>query len=180
MISLEKIPEATCLSCGARANMAVGMFGDDSTPEPNQKTMCVQCGYPMAFDDNLQLRELTSEEMKEIAGSPELLGFGALRERLKEALKRASATTRRERTGAIRELFVVLVRNAKNGNERVAMGRDPGSRKLMPFLASELEPAKEMLVIAKGAINLSEKHTLRLVRFEWRELIEETEAGESK
>ena len=39
---------------------------DDSAPVPGDITICIYCGYLMAFTDDMTFRELTEEEIKEV------------------------------------------------------------------------------------------------------------------
>jgi hypothetical protein len=45
----------------------------NSTPGPGDITLCIYCGHIMAFADDLTLRELTNEEIYEVAGDERIL-----------------------------------------------------------------------------------------------------------
>jgi hypothetical protein len=51
---------------------------------PGCITICFSCGHVMVFDDNLKFRELTDEEVIEVAGDPRLIEFSKLRARYKQ------------------------------------------------------------------------------------------------
>jgi len=63
-----------CLKCGAKLDMAISTRG--YRPEPPRLdelgrervcvTICIKCGHIMAYDDKLELRNLTETEMKEL------------------------------------------------------------------------------------------------------------------
>lgn len=42
-------------------------------PRPCDFTICLHCGHLLAFDRVMAVRQLTSEEMLEVAGHPDLL-----------------------------------------------------------------------------------------------------------
>lgn len=47
--------EALCLHCGYHINAASGLTGA-ATPEPEDVTVCLNCGNWMQFDENLSVR----------------------------------------------------------------------------------------------------------------------------
>ena len=65
-----------CLCCGKECDTAtcVGQEGE-VRPSSGDITVCLYCGYIMAFDDNLAVRELTQDEMRDIAGDPRILAM---------------------------------------------------------------------------------------------------------
>jgi hypothetical protein len=67
-------PECFCLSCGKLFNAASDL-GSDESPSPGDISMCLGCGHLMAFTDDMTVRELTSEEMHEVAGDPYILAM---------------------------------------------------------------------------------------------------------
>jgi len=62
-----KVPESQCLSCGVTMDAASVWGSEAHTPSPGDITLCAYCGYIMAFDDEMRLRDLTSEEFDWIA-----------------------------------------------------------------------------------------------------------------
>jgi DNA-directed RNA polymerase subunit N (RpoN/RPB10) len=71
-----------CLNCGKLLDSATGI-NDANAVAPGCITICFSCGHVMAFDDNLMFRELTDEEVIEVAGDPRLVEFSKLRARYK-------------------------------------------------------------------------------------------------
>jgi hypothetical protein len=74
------VPPCACLACGKIVNAATSVGEADHWPEPGAITICIGCGHLMAFDDNLCLRELTSQEMYDIAGDRRVLAIQRARE----------------------------------------------------------------------------------------------------
>ena len=70
--NMEKTKQSACKGCGHSLNMAAIPKGEGG-PSPNDITVCLYCGHIMAFTDDLGVRNLTSKEMIEVAGSPNLL-----------------------------------------------------------------------------------------------------------
>jgi hypothetical protein len=66
------LPFDACLNCGKRID-AAARVRDDERPEPGDITVCLGCGHLMAYADDMTLRELTGEEIVEIAGDPEII-----------------------------------------------------------------------------------------------------------
>lgn len=67
-----KLPESACLDCGKQLNGATAV-DNRQRPKPGNISLCLYCGHIMAFDDALRLRNLTDEEMIEIAGDPRIV-----------------------------------------------------------------------------------------------------------
>jgi hypothetical protein len=57
---------------------------EDGGPRPGNITICFACGHIMAFTSDMTLRELTGEEMRLVAGSPELIAVQKLRRMRRE------------------------------------------------------------------------------------------------
>jgi hypothetical protein len=67
------MPDSACLSCGKRLDRAT-MSNGDHRPSPGNITICAfGCGHIMAFADDLSLRELTDNEIIDVAGDPRLV-----------------------------------------------------------------------------------------------------------
>lgn len=64
--------EDKCLNCGYQLNAATCTDGH-SSPEPGDVTVCIECVHIMAFDNDLSLRQLTDDEMIQIAGDSRLI-----------------------------------------------------------------------------------------------------------
>lgn len=62
-----KLPISPCFSCGQPNDAATGVFGAN-TPKPGDLTVCMYCGYVMAFDAQMRTRKLTGMEMINVAG----------------------------------------------------------------------------------------------------------------
>ena len=60
-----RTPETKCLRCQHKVDAATHPR-DGSAPVPGDATICVYCGYLMAFTDDMTFRELTEEELKEL------------------------------------------------------------------------------------------------------------------
>lgn len=69
-----RVPEAACLSCGKPNTAATGV-DEAHEPLPGAITVCMYCGHIMAFSDTMTMRELTSEEAKDVAGDPRILAI---------------------------------------------------------------------------------------------------------
>ncbi len=66
------IAKSYCLDCGGLCDAATAF---ERRPKSGDITVCLYCGHVMAFDRKLRLRELTPQEMYEIAGSPRILAI---------------------------------------------------------------------------------------------------------
>ncbi|UPK03157.1 hypothetical protein [Bradyrhizobium sp. 170] len=67
-----EVPMSSCLGCGRQVNGASGV-DFRGLPRPGNITVCLYCGHIMAFTEDLRLRELTDEEMIDVAGDPRLI-----------------------------------------------------------------------------------------------------------
>lgn len=72
------VPEDFCSHCGKRFDRATDPLYD-KTPTPGAITICIDCGHVMAFAVDMHLRELTDEEMVDIAGNSEIRRIQAAR-----------------------------------------------------------------------------------------------------
>lgn len=61
-----------CLNCGKLLDRAMGV-GTGTKPEPGSVTMCLGCGHVQAYNEEMKFRELTDEEIVEVAGDKRLL-----------------------------------------------------------------------------------------------------------
>jgi len=77
-----RVPGATCLNCGKVTDgaTAVGVEGV-VLPSPGDLTVCLYCGHLMAFDETLQFRELTEDEMVEVAGDERIVAINSMRKK---------------------------------------------------------------------------------------------------
>lgn len=69
----KKVPVSVCVSCGESNDSFTSVKADDARPKSGDISICLYCGHVAIYDDNLTLRELTDDEMYEIAGHPILL-----------------------------------------------------------------------------------------------------------
>jgi C4-type Zn-finger protein len=69
-----RTPKCVCPSCGKVFDTATDATSDD-VPLPGDITICLHCGHVMAFKDDLTVRELTSEELHEVATNPDVLAI---------------------------------------------------------------------------------------------------------
>jgi len=72
----QRLSESACTACGHSLDGAAAAMTEEDTresPQPGDALVCVYCGHIMAFSENLTMRDLTDEEMVQIAGDPVLL-----------------------------------------------------------------------------------------------------------
>jgi hypothetical protein len=82
------MPLTACLGCGKRIDGATHVGEKDSFPDPGSITVCIYCGHLQAYDDDLMLRELTSDEQIDIAGDPRILAIQRARALAEEREKK--------------------------------------------------------------------------------------------
>ena len=63
-------PEGTCPNCHAKVDRATSMSGN--RPVPGDVSICAYCRHIGIFDATMRPREPTEEELKAMAGMPEL------------------------------------------------------------------------------------------------------------
>lgn len=68
-----RLPESKCTACGYLTDTATCPSDDNAVPEEGAITVCIRCGHMMAYDAELRLRDLTDEEMHEVAGNEDIL-----------------------------------------------------------------------------------------------------------
>lgn len=67
-----RAPESKCLGCGKIMD-ALTAANHTEAPKEGSIAICLDCSHIMALDSELKLRELTNEEMLEVAGHPGIL-----------------------------------------------------------------------------------------------------------
>jgi hypothetical protein len=67
-----QLKSSRCRGCRKKLDAVTAILHNDQ-PEPGNITICMYCGHVQAFDENLKLRDLTDEEIYDIAGDPRIL-----------------------------------------------------------------------------------------------------------
>lgn len=85
--------QSACLNCGKLLDASTSVDGDHA-PSPGDATVCLDCQHLMMYADDMTLRNLTDEEMIEVAGDPRILtamkvvaAFNKFREDVKRGKK---------------------------------------------------------------------------------------------
>ena len=81
-----RTPEIRCISCNERLDAVTSAMPEEATPNAGDLSICFYCGHLSCFNADLTMRELTSEEMYQVAGDKEIL-----------RIQRARARANRER-----------------------------------------------------------------------------------
>jgi hypothetical protein len=72
MLKGPNLPPSPCTACGKVSDTATHV-GSDIAPSPGDMTICFYCHHLMVFTNNLTQRDLTDDEMIEVAGDPTLV-----------------------------------------------------------------------------------------------------------
>lgn len=91
--SVEVRPGSSCLHCGLVLTGAAGVVdhkeaGVPSVPSPGDFTVCIGCGHVMAFDERLNLRELSASEIRSMDADDRIMLLKAAQKRLERDQKR--------------------------------------------------------------------------------------------
>ena len=62
-----------CVNCGEEIDKAGSTAEANRAPQEGDVAVCLYCYHVMVYDINQQLRNPTDEEIKELAGSPDLI-----------------------------------------------------------------------------------------------------------
>jgi hypothetical protein len=73
MIEGPNLPSSPCTACGEVVDSATVVDKEDADPTPGDVTICFYCHHLMAYADDMTLRDLTGEEIKEVAGDPRIV-----------------------------------------------------------------------------------------------------------
>lgn len=76
-----EVPPSPCPGCGTENDMATSATGADK-PHPGSISVCFRCGHISAFDEALRLRNLTDQEMHDVAGHPVILAIQKARKKV--------------------------------------------------------------------------------------------------
>ena len=66
-------PDCFCPGCNMKIDRATGITCEQ--PNPGDITICLNCGHIMAFKKDLTIRDLTDEEMHDVAGDPRVIAI---------------------------------------------------------------------------------------------------------
>lgn len=66
------VPNAACINCGKDMDAASPVTGGRA-PQAGDIALCLYCRHLMAYGDDLRIRNLTDEEVIEVAGDREIL-----------------------------------------------------------------------------------------------------------
>jgi hypothetical protein len=68
------LPESKCRDCGYEMDYATSIDAGPSThlPQAGDLSLCVSCGLPSIFDENLRLRALGKDEITELKKNDEI------------------------------------------------------------------------------------------------------------
>lgn len=72
MIEDYHVPDTKCVNCGKAMDGAAPVTGGRA-PEPGDVGICLDCRHIQIYGEGMQFRELTDEEVVELAGDPEIL-----------------------------------------------------------------------------------------------------------
>ena len=61
------LPESSCPNCNRKMDRATGIRDRDDVPEPGSISICICCAAINEYDDDLRLRLLPEDELKEIS-----------------------------------------------------------------------------------------------------------------
>ena len=68
------MPRSTCTACGHMTDLACSISDDgEHKPESGDFTICLLCGHLMVFNEVLELRDPTTDEIIEMAGDDRIL-----------------------------------------------------------------------------------------------------------
>lgn len=79
---IHRVKESQCLACKKKLDGAGQIIRPDEpavSPSPGDILVCLHCGHIMAYADDLTPRELTDEEMLDVAGDPAIVAFNTIR-----------------------------------------------------------------------------------------------------
>jgi hypothetical protein len=66
------LPPSPCTNCGKLVDSATALDGDH-VPKPGDVTICLDCRHLMVFADDMTVRNPTDDEVREMAGDPDIL-----------------------------------------------------------------------------------------------------------
>lgn len=67
-----RVPGAHCVNCGKAIDGAMALRGGRG-PQPGDLSICAFCSHLAAYGDDMRLRNLNDEEVREAAGDPDLI-----------------------------------------------------------------------------------------------------------
>jgi len=73
------VPESACSNCGEITDVATATYDPEAMPKPGDIGVCLHCGNPMVFTDELRLRNPTKAEKRRMANDPRIANLEYLR-----------------------------------------------------------------------------------------------------
>jgi hypothetical protein len=68
-----RTPPRACVNCGQLIDAATSPTAPKARPKAGDISVCFYCRHVQIFNSDLTLRELTDQEMHEIAGHPDVV-----------------------------------------------------------------------------------------------------------
>lgn len=79
-----RVPESACLECPLDCAREVSENGGAQQSGSGDFTICITCGHLMVWDDNMEPRQLTDAEIKQVAGDKRIRAVQHARGKMKE------------------------------------------------------------------------------------------------
>jgi hypothetical protein len=70
----ERTPPSACLNCGKVMDAATGLEHKER-PHEGAIAICINCSHIMSYDKDIKLRNLTDEEISDVAGHKDILRY---------------------------------------------------------------------------------------------------------
>jgi len=85
-----RVPDSICINCGKSLTAASPVTGGRA-PQPGDIAICLDCRHLQVYADDMKIRNLTDDEVVEVAGDEEIVlamnmlgGFDKWRKRREE------------------------------------------------------------------------------------------------
>lgn len=79
-----RMPECKCLNCKREMDAVTSTDPGEPLPKSGDITICLRCGYVMAFRDDMTFRALTLVELQEVSTDPRVQCVQAIRRHVVE------------------------------------------------------------------------------------------------
>lgn len=82
-----QVKRSHCTDCGKPLDAAICVESETIIPTPGDITVCIGCGHIMAFDKDLELRNLNDAEIVKVAADERILTAQRLSSHYRQRMK---------------------------------------------------------------------------------------------
>jgi hypothetical protein len=102
-----------CLNCGKLLDACTPVKNHDAKPDEGSLSLCWACGHLQVFQADGTFRELTGEEVVEVAGDPDIIMANTMRGPWRDLYDRRETMKDAEKDAALHAIASAIIKNQR-------------------------------------------------------------------